>query len=238
MAAKVIDLLEKNPSMGNAEAAKKVEALMGDLKRGDAGTDLRVASANLNNAAQKLLGDNMLPVMTKMNEVLGDLTAAINEWIGKKAPSVVAKELKDLNDSRGQSSRFKQWGDFGGKQWMLNKNYRSEGALKSQMGDPGSEPFASGYIDEMSRPPGSRKVDSEFMQSVSDLAGKHRIKYMAPASERGGTQQIGIIGGSPADAEKFSKAVDKLANMAGFKVDVKVAIDKNGSAIPKPTHNR
>jgi hypothetical protein len=180
----------------------------------------------------------MLPVMTKMNEVLGDLTAAINEWIGKKAPSVVAKELKDLNDSRGQSSRFKQWGDFGGKQWMLNKNYRSEGALKSQMGDPGSEPFASGYIDEMSRPPGSRKVDSEFMQSVSDLAGKHRIKYMAPASERGGTQQIGIIGGSPADAEKFSKAVDKLANMAGFKVDVKVAIDKNGSAIPKPTHNR
>jgi len=94
VAAKVIDLLENNPSMGNAEAAKKVDALMADLKKSDPGNDLRVASANLNNAAQELIGDNMLPIMTQMKTVLGDLTAAINSWIGK--PSTNGMSLKGL----------------------------------------------------------------------------------------------------------------------------------------------
>ncbi len=221
VAAKVIDLLENNPSMGNAEAA-----------------------ANLNNAAQELIGDNMLPIMTQMKTVLGDLTDAINRWVGGGAAIGNAETVKELNSAqhfRSEAKKFEQWGINAGKS-RFGKGYGKEKNLRGIVGDsmidenpgyPGAE-----YVDPMSHAPGDRKVDSEFMRSVSDLAGKHKIKYMAPASERGGTQQIGITGGSAADAEKFSKAVDKLANMAGFKVDVKVAIDKNGSAIPRPAHNR
>ncbi len=237
VAKKTIESLIANPNMSDSDAAKKVSALMADLRKDEDGKDLRIASANLNNAAQKLLGDNMLPVMTKMSEVLGDLTNAINDWIGKKPGSAAAKEFSELDASRQQSSRFKQWGDFGGKQWMHRKVLPTESSMRSFMGNPGAEAFPSGFVDEMSRSPGSRRVDSEFMQSVSDLAGKHKIKYMAPASERGSAQQIGITGGNQVDAEKFSKAVDKLANMVGFKVDVKVVVDKNGNAIKRPSNN-
>ena len=90
IAKEIIDILAANPNMSDEAAGKKVDALMADLNKGDPGTDLRVASANLNNAAQELIGDRMLPILTKMNTVLADLTNAINSWLGKPSKDGVS----------------------------------------------------------------------------------------------------------------------------------------------------
>ena len=218
VAAKVIDLLEKNPSMGNAEAAKKVEALMADLNKGDEGSNLRIASANLNNAAQKLLGDNMIPVMTKMNEVLGDLTNAINQWLGGSAPVYsgdVGKTASKYAEYEKTASRMAERGSYG-----------------TMAGTPGYQLIQ----------------DQSFMQIVQKIAKENGVtmnktKFTSDPdliSGKSGVDNLFISSKTEEGAMAFVSAVTQLASAVkeGIQIHVsadgKATIGKRGGAIPYP----
>lgn len=254
VADKVIDLLEKNPSMGDAEAAKKVDALMADLKKSDPGNDLRVASANLNNAAQELIGDNMLPIMTQMKTVLGDLTDAINRWTGSDGTSETRKKMQEskangdergrLMDMNRERDNATTWSGKDGNAGLLekwgHKKYATERGMKSAIGDigPDSASPGSGYKDEMSHSTWMRKFDTQAIMDIDAMARKHHVTYKTIPSARGSGEELSITGGSQASAEKFAHAVESFGKMIGVGVRINVKVDKNGNAVvPRPSHN-
>lgn len=141
VALKVQDLLEQSPGMDDGTMKARVEALMrdyGDGKGNDADM-LRTASANLNNAAQELMGDRMLTLMSNIKDVLADLTQAINQaFNGKKTlgDQSLVGELNAAHASRQQASAFGAWGigrRAAGGWTSLSKNWRQDDDFMAQV---------------------------------------------------------------------------------------------------------
>ncbi len=237
IAKEIIDLLIKNPNMSDEAAGKKVESLMASLgDKNDQGNQLRIATANLNNAAQQLMGDNMLPIMVKMNEVLTDLTRAIDAMTGRKSTlgnQSLVKELNEKNAMRMQSSdAFKKWGIGGGG------GYGKQSGLGAKVGDIHAEPDSSApgshYTDAMRSPYGKRMLDSQAIAEIGLIAKKSGVKHMIDPANNG---QINVAGGNQASIERFIKAIDKFADLTGFNINVHVGGDKKGAAVVKrPAH--
>ena len=247
IALEVIKAMQAKPGMGDAEAKAKVDALMADLKKSDPGHDLRVASANLNNAVQELIGDKMMTVMTKMNTVLGDLTAAINSWIGK--PITPGQSLKPglggtprvgspsntVYDVPVKGS-FPSSGRFNASD---NTGYGKYNKLGARLGDINAEADSSApgsrYADSMRSPYGKRVLDSQAIAEVGLIAKRAGVKYMVDPSNK---DQINVSGGSQASIDRFVQAIDKFSNLTGFNINVNVSDGKQAKKTAYPTHRR
>jgi hypothetical protein len=73
------DKWQKDPNRSDLGLQEKYESMMKDFGGGTEADALRKASADLNNAAQELMGDRMLGVMEGLRSVLGDLAGFLNK---------------------------------------------------------------------------------------------------------------------------------------------------------------
>jgi len=195
-----------NPNRTDLGLHQKYDALMKDYGGGatNEADYLRQASAHLENAATKLMGDKMLSTMGNMNSAMAAMTEAINDAFGgknvNKSPGwnrdidASAKEINQANQDRimrmgipSGMSAVKRWGLIGG--------------------------------------------DPAFDAKVSSMAAQYGVRY---SSTMGADkiQRYAVTSGGEANSLKFVSAVDKLIEGIHQQKNIEVTVKFDAQGRP------
>lgn len=209
---KSMDILD--PKMKRSAEARIAEYLksVGPGSENDA-DKLRMAYAAKSNAAQALLGDNMMPIVQKYTEAMGDMTKAINSWLG-------TGKVSELTDTRDRVMKG-----------IAKAGVQSTLPGYSMVNDPMVMDKISGMAKMYGVNIGSTKFMSKEMDNLNGRSGVDHM-YISGSVDKNNLRQF---------LESMNELQKTLREK--FEVHVVVSTEKNGNitgakvspTVPKPS---